>query len=71
VLEKASISFGGRSRINQIVSFNRTSFQIHFSGSVKRNNFHTFVQSVAKSLFSAKTHFLVRAFNKDDLPAFV
>jgi len=71
VLEKASISFGGRSRINQIVSFNKTSFQIHFSGSVKTYILPTFVHKVAKSLFSARTHFFVIAFNSEDLPAFV
>ena len=71
VLEKASISFGGRSRINQIVSFKSTSFQIHFSGSVNTYIFPTFVQSVAKSLFSASTHFFVIAFKSEDLPAFV
>lgn len=71
VLEKASINFGGRSRINQIVSFKSTSFQIHFSASVNTYIFPTFVPSVAKSLFSARTHFFVIAFNSDDLPAFV
>jgi hypothetical protein len=71
VEEKASINFGGRSRINHIVSFNNISFQIHFSISVNKNIFHTFVHNVAKSLFSASTHFFVRVFKSDDLPAFV
>gem|GEM_PF-737844 len=62
---------GGRSRINHIVSFNKTSFPIHFSISVNKNIFHTLVQSVAKSLFSASTHFLVNMFSNDDFHAFV
>jgi len=71
VLEKASINFGGKSRINPIVSFNKTSFQIHFSGSVNTYILPTFVHKVAKSLSSASTHFFVIAFKRDDLPAFV
>jgi hypothetical protein len=68
---KALISLGGKSLINQIVSFKSISFHIHFSLSVKRNIFQILVQSVAKSLFSARIFFLVNKFNSDDLPVFV
>lgn len=69
--ENALISLGGRSLMNQIVSFRSISFPVHCSGSFIIHIFPTLVQSVAKSLFSASTHLLVRELRIDDLPALV
>jgi len=62
---KASISSGGKSRINQIVSFIKYSLHLKLFFSVASTHiFQTEVQSVANSLSSAKTHFFVREFVK-------
>jgi hypothetical protein len=71
VEEKDLINFGGKSRINHIVSFKRISFHLQVTGSVITYKFPTFVPSVANSLFSANTHFLVNQFNNEDFHAFV
>jgi len=69
---KASISSGGKSRINQIVSFIKYSLHLKLFFSVASTHiFQTEVQSVANSLSSAKTHFFVREFVKVDFQAFV
>ena len=71
VEEKDLINFGGKSRINPIVSFRSISFHLHVTESVITYRFQTFVHNVAKSLFSARTHFLVKPFRSEDFPAFV
>jgi len=71
VEENALMSLGGRSLINQIVSFKRISFPVHCSGFFISHIFPTLVHSVAKSLFAAKTHLLVSELSIDDLPALV
>ena len=68
---KAAISSGGRSRINPIVSLISTSSHIQSSSSAGIYILPTFVPSVAKSLFSASTHFFVSAFMSVDFPALV
>lgn len=65
----ASIRSGGRSRMNQIVSQMRISCPL--SSPVATHILPTDVPSVAKSLFSERTHFFVRAFARADLPALV
>ena len=70
VEENDLISLGGNSRINPIVSLSKTSFPLQVSGSMIKR-FPTCVPRVAKSLFSARTHFFVRAFNRDDFPELV
>jgi len=69
VLEKASMSCGGSSRINPIVSLIRKFF--HFPSSVGNHIVPTLVPRVAKSLSSASTHFFVREFVSVDFPALV
>ena len=71
VEENDLINFGGKSRINPIVSFRSISFHLPVTGSVITYRFQTFVHKVAKSLFSARTHFLVKPFKSEDFPAFV
>jgi hypothetical protein len=72
----ASTKFGGKSLINQIVSFINISNGFWYSGffssnSLKIVNFQTLVPSVAKSLSSLKTHFQVKVFIRDDFQALV
>lgn len=69
--ENALMSLGGRSLINQMVSLSNISFPVHCVGSFMIHIFPTLVPSVAKSLFSANTHLLVRELSIDDFPALV
>jgi hypothetical protein len=67
--ENASISLGGNSLMNQIVSFISISF--HLQSTVGNHIFQTLVQRVANNLSSANTHFLVSALVSVDFQAFV
>jgi len=69
--ENALISLGGRSLINQMVSLRSISLPVHWVGSFMIHILPTLVQSVANSLFSAKTHLLVSELRREDFPALV
>jgi hypothetical protein len=77
---KAFIKEGGRSCINQTVSFKRIFLhidQLHCCQLINpssygfKNSSPTDVPNVANNLSSAKTHFFVKAFNNEDFQALV